>query len=147
MSQQEGEGPIFLDEYNKLYERFKNLPLIIEGPEFDLDYSYYLVDQCEELKILERGIPIVSLEGSNLRFNEEVEARDVEMEYRILTRINCHKLHYTNLFKSQNIDFKRKNRYNDILPFMHSMVKLSDNLNSNNDRYWYYSNANFVNVS
>lgn len=47
---------MFLDEYNKIYEGFKSLPLIIEGPEFDLDYSYFLVDKCADLKDLEKGI-------------------------------------------------------------------------------------------
>ena len=62
MSQNDGDGPVFLDEYNKLYERFKTLPVVIEGPEFDCDYSYYLVDKCEELKEIERGIPLARFE-------------------------------------------------------------------------------------
>ena len=70
------------------------------------------------------------------------------MEYRLLTRLNCHKLHYQNLFKSQNIDFKRKNRYNELLPFVHSMVKLRDKEGTDeNDRYWYYVNADYINVN
>ena len=69
------------------------MPLIVEGPEFDNDYSYYLVDKCDELKELERGIVLSS-------FEQAAAERDIEMEYRILTRINCHKLHYQNLFKS-----------------------------------------------
>ena len=27
------DGPVFQEEYNQIYERFKNEPLIIEGPE------------------------------------------------------------------------------------------------------------------
>lgn len=42
----ETDIPIFLEEYNEIYKRFKNLDLVIEGPEFDLDYSYFLVDKC-----------------------------------------------------------------------------------------------------
>ncbi len=52
----DNDGPVFLDEYTKLYETFKTLPLILEGPEFESDYSYFLVDKCEELKELEKGI-------------------------------------------------------------------------------------------
>jgi protein tyrosine phosphatase len=50
------------------------------------------------------------------------------------------------LQKSQNADFKRKNRYNEVLPFIHSMVKLQE-AKDKTDRYWYYINANYVNVS
>ena len=76
-----------------MYERFKTLPLVIEGPEFDTDYSYFLIDKCEELKELERGISLHN-------FDEEHKQRDPEMEFRILQRISCHKLHYKNLVKS-----------------------------------------------
>jgi hypothetical protein len=34
------------------------LPVIIEGPEFDSDYSYFLVDKCDDLKDLEKGITL-----------------------------------------------------------------------------------------
>jgi hypothetical protein len=83
--------PIFLEEYNKIYAKFKHLPLIIEGPEFDSDYSYFLVDKCDDLKDLEKGIPLINLVNDELFSKEE---RDFEMEHRILMRINCHKLHY-----------------------------------------------------
>lgn len=136
----DNDGPVFLDEYNKLYDLFKaSLPLILEGPEFDTDYSYFLVDKCEDLKDLEKGIPLVSFE------QEVAGSRDPEMEFRLLIRINCHKIHYQNLQKSQNADFKRKNRYNEVLPFIHSMVKLQD-ARDKTDRYWYYINANYINV-
>lgn len=78
---------MFLDEYTKIYERFKNLPLIVEGPEFDSDYSYFLVDKCEDLKDLEKGIPLT-------KFEDSLTERDPEMEHRLLTRMNCHKIHY-----------------------------------------------------
>ena len=69
------------------------LPCLIEGPEFDQDYSYYLVHQSPDLKDLERGIPLAN-------FEEAVKERELDMEFRVLTRLNCHKLHYMNLFKS-----------------------------------------------
>lgn len=59
-SNNDNDAPTFLEEYNKLYETFKELPLVIEGPEFDSDYSYFLIDKCEELKELEKGIPLTS---------------------------------------------------------------------------------------
>ena len=88
------ECPVYLDEYNKLYEKFKPLPFLIEGPEFALDYSYFLVDKCQDIKELEKGIPLATFEES---FKT---GRDPDMEFRLLTRMNCHKLHYQNIFKS-----------------------------------------------
>ena len=137
-SNADNDAPVFLDEYNKVYERFKSLPLVLEGPEFTQDYSYFLVHKCEELKEVEKGIAL-----SN--FLQESQERDPEMEFRILTRLNCHKLHYQSLFKSQNIDFKRKNRYNEVLPFEHSMVRLKETKDKN-DRYGSYINASYINV-
>ncbi len=140
----DNEAPVFLDEYNKVYERFKPLPIIIEGPEYDNDYSYFLVDKCQDLKDLEKGIALA-------KFDQESQSseRDPEMEFRLLSRMNCHKLHYQNLYKSQNIDFKRKNRYNEVLPFTHSMVKIRDQNSKSEehqDRYWNYINACYINV-
>ncbi|CDW76622.1 protein tyrosine phosphatase [Stylonychia lemnae] len=134
----DNDGPVFLEEYNKLYDQFKVLPLVLEGPELDSDYSYFLVDKCEELKELEKAIPLQNYE-------EESQDRDPEMEFRLLTRMNCHKIHYQNLFKSQNLDFKRKNRYNEVLPFSHSMVKLKE-AKDKADRYGYYINASYINT-
>jgi protein tyrosine phosphatase len=48
------------------------------------------------------------------------------MEYKILTRINCHKKKYDCLFKSYHSDFRERNRYPEILPFKHSMVMTSN---------------------
>lgn len=89
----DNDGPVFLDDYNKLYDLFKNLPIIIEGPELESDYSYFLIDKCEELKELEKGLSLQNFEAESLE-------RDPEMEFRILSRINCHKIHYQNLQKS-----------------------------------------------
>jgi receptor-type tyrosine-protein phosphatase gamma len=96
------------------------------------------VDKCEDLKSLEKAIPLSKFE------EESLNERDPEMEFRILSRINCHKIHYKNLFKSQNIDFKRKNRYNEVLPFTHSMVKIQSH--STEERYGHYINACYINV-
>jgi hypothetical protein len=132
------EIPIFLEEYNKMYEKFKFLPIIIEGPEPDQDFSYFMVSKCDDLKDLEKGLNLKT-------YSKEVLERDAGMEFRILARISCHKIHYRSIFKSQNIDFKNKNRYQEVLPFEHSMVKLKD-MEDKTDRYWFYVNANYINV-
>ena len=55
------DTPIFLEEYNELYQKFKNVELLIEGPEFGLDYSYFLVNKCNDLKDLEKGMRLSGL--------------------------------------------------------------------------------------
>jgi hypothetical protein len=52
-----------LDEYNELYSKFKNVDLLIEGPEFGLDYSYFIVDKSQDLKDLEKGIMLSNYEN------------------------------------------------------------------------------------
>jgi hypothetical protein len=37
-----GSPKIVTDEKIKCYDKFKLLPIIIEGPEFNTDYSYFL---------------------------------------------------------------------------------------------------------
>lgn len=81
------------------------------------------------------------------------------MEYRILMRINCHKAQFGNLFKSSSSDFRRRNKYNEILPYEHNMVRIAapifedspvdDNRSVNAggvDRFTFYYNASFINV-
>lgn len=46
------------------------------------------------------------------------------MEYKILTRINCHKQKYDSLYHSYHGDFKSLNKYPDILTFANNRVVL-----------------------
>ena len=91
------------------------------------------------------------------------------MEYRILMRINCHKDQFNNLYKSSSTDFRRRNKYNEILPYKHNMVRLLPQpgqegqedfdehtgggkspthsaISSTGDKYQLYYNASFINV-
>ena len=47
-------------EKTQCYKRFDNYPVRIEGPEFQNDYTYYLIDKQPDLTTLERGIPLPS---------------------------------------------------------------------------------------
>ena len=51
-----------MDADNELYANFKNLELIIEGPEINTDYSYFIVNKNEDLKELEKGMPLKTLD-------------------------------------------------------------------------------------
>jgi protein tyrosine phosphatase len=101
------------------YQKYKQLPLLVEGPEQDKDLSYYLVDKNEDLQSLEQGILLDD-------FVKVDKARNFAMEFRILTRMTQHKEHVKNLFYSVSSEFMAHNRWNDILPFAHSRVLLKD---------------------
>ena len=84
-----------------------------------------------ELSAVEKGIPVkefldLTLE-SGAECTEANHSRDLEMEYRILMRVNCHKAQFSNLFRNSSADFRRKNKYNEILPYKHNMVRLRTN--------------------
>ena len=56
----------------------------IEGPEFSLDLSYFMVNMCPEILSLEIGIPISD------NFDQKIKKRDIGMEFRVLERICLH---------------------------------------------------------
>lgn len=41
-----------------LQKKYAKQALLIDGPELSHDHSYYLVDECQELKEVEKGIPL-----------------------------------------------------------------------------------------
>ena len=45
-------------ENTKCYSKFDNHAVRIEGPEFNRDFTYYLVDKMQDLKNLEQGIKL-----------------------------------------------------------------------------------------
>jgi protein tyrosine phosphatase len=48
----------------------------------------------------------------------------MEAEYRILQRVTGHKQKYDALFKSFDVEFKRRNRYAAVIPFKYNRVRL-----------------------
>ncbi len=67
------------------------------------------MDKNEDLKFLERGIAIEE-------FTDMKEHRKMEMEFRVLQRMTQHKGHVKNLYNSPQMEFKKQNRYNEVLP-------------------------------
>ena len=102
-----------------IYEKFAANPIVISGPEFAQDLSYFLVHNCEELKQLEREIPCAE-------FLEKapVDESRQQMEFRIIQKISSHKDHAANFFVSAFQQFKMLNRHKDVLPYNHSRVRL-----------------------
>jgi hypothetical protein len=43
------------------YKMFENEPIIVDGPEYLLDLSYWLVHEHPDLKLLEKGILVSDL--------------------------------------------------------------------------------------
>ena len=66
------------------------------------------MDQNEDLKNLERGIPIED-------FKDIRTKRMIDMEFRVLQRMTQHKDHVKNIYISTQMEFKRQNRYNEVL--------------------------------
>lgn len=60
-------------------------------------------------------------------FSDMREKRKYEMEFRILQRMTQHKGHVKNLYNSPKMEFKKQNRYNEVLPCKY---------NGHNHNYW-----------
>jgi protein tyrosine phosphatase len=105
-----------------IYEQFAENPVVISGPEFAQDLSYFLVHNCQELRQLEREIPCNEfLTGAPSDDSKQA------MEFRIIQKISSHKDHAANFFVSAFQQFKMLNRHKDVLPYNHSRVRLKQN--------------------
>lgn len=102
------------------YRNFESHPVRVEGPEFNRDFTYYLVDKMPDLNNFERGIPLD-------KFKSFLNQKRIELEFRTLQKMCFHKDHVLNLFTSFDIQFHKINRYKDILPFLHNRVILKEN--------------------
>lgn len=49
-------------------------------------------------------------------FFEIRNKRKIDMEFRVLQRMTQHKDHVKNLYTGTQMEFKRQNRYNEVLP-------------------------------
>lgn len=76
------------------------------------------VDKNDDLKFLERGIPLED-------FNDLKEKRKYDMEFRILQRMTQHKGHVKNLYNSPKMEFKKQNRYNEVLPCNPNLLNIN----------------------
>ncbi|CAK58016.1 unnamed protein product (macronuclear) [Paramecium tetraurelia] len=111
---------------------------LVEGKETNNDYSYEWLKGNPDLVAIEKGIPIV-------HFNSEIQKRDLEMEFRLLRRLTETQYHNENLHDF-NPDIQKLNRYNNIIPFKHSIVKLKQEAEDEENLKDTYINANFINL-
>ena len=80
----------------RCYSAFDQFPVRVEGPEFNRDFTYYLVDKMPDLKIFEKGIKVD-------QFNRSLNTKRIELEFRTLQKMCFHKDHVLNLFTSFDI--------------------------------------------
>lgn len=59
-----------------IYDKFSALPVIIEGPEYTQDYTYFLVDEMRDLFNLEKGLTIEEF--------QKADQSRIGMEFRVL---------------------------------------------------------------
>lgn len=107
-----------LPERLAFYKEYANVPIMILGPEFDTDLSFWIVAGCEELMDLEKGINLSDFEQWVATNGHDRPA----MEFNLLQKFTQHKDHVLNLFVDSDVNFVRLNRYRDILPFGHNRV-------------------------
>jgi len=108
--------------------------VIVEGPEFVQDHSFFLMHKNDDIASLEKGICVED-------FDKEKEERVLDMEFRILNRI-CHTMvHFQCLHREHNQEFKAQNRYNDVLPYKHNLVQVKASDGSD-----IYVNGSYINV-
>ncbi|CAD8115803.1 unnamed protein product [Paramecium sonneborni] len=111
---------------------------LVEGKEISRDYSYEWVQGNADLVAIEKGISV-------LHFSQELLKRDLEMEFRLLRRLTETQYHNDNLFDFHP-DIQKLNRYNNIIPFKHSNVKLKNEGDEEENLKECYINANFINL-
>ena len=68
---------------------------------------------------LEKAIPLAN-------FQNRLNAKLIEFEFRTLQKITFHRDHALNVFSSLDVKFHKLNRYKDILPYMHNRVVLNE---------------------
>lgn len=105
-----------------IYEQFNNHQVIVSGPEFTFDVTYFLVHQNEDLLHCEREINL-----SEFCHSCPVDKEQQKSEFRIIQKFTSHKDHANNFFVSANNAFFKLNRHKDLLPYKHSRVILQKN--------------------
>ncbi|EGR29739.1 protein-tyrosine phosphatase protein, putative [Ichthyophthirius multifiliis] len=100
------------------------------------DLSYQWVQQMEDIYNIEKGIPIMD-------FTELCSTINTDMEFRLVRRLTETQYHNERL-KDYDPNLNKYNRYNNIIPFEHSEVKINqDNLDDLEEVQ--YINASYIN--
>ena len=83
--------------------------VIIEGPEPSQDLSYKWVAKYENVGEIEKGVPLPE-------FQESMEARDLDAEFRLVRKLTETKEHQENLETIEKRKSTLLNRYAELKP-------------------------------
>jgi len=108
---------------------------LIEGPQPEHDLSYPYTERNEDLTYIQKGIRLKN-------FRDNINKRNLECEFKLLRRLTENQM-YTNQFRDYNPEIVRLDRYNQVVPFKHTMVRLPP-LSTNGGESEIYINANYI---
>lgn len=109
-----------------------------DGPHPDHDISYTYIEKCDDLSYINKGISI-----KNFRAN--MGKRNLDSEFKLLRRLTENQM-YTNQFRDYNPEIVKLDRYAQVVPFKHTIVRLPQ-ITSEGSETECYINANFINSS
>lgn len=99
----------------------KEIEIVMEGKVSEEDISISWVEEMEELRIYNKNILLNE-------FDKELKEKNLEVEFRILNRITNTNKHVEKMYQDKDEKFYKKNRYEFLIPFYHSMPKCECNL-------------------
>lgn len=67
-------------KWNEINKMYSSLPVVIEGPNYKQDLSYFLCHLSPDLTDLEKGITLKTL----LELPDNLKPRFIDMEFRLL---------------------------------------------------------------
>jgi receptor-type tyrosine-protein phosphatase gamma len=108
------------------------------GPQPEHDLSFKYIEKCEDLSFIEKGIELK-------KFRSNMKKRNLELEFKLLRRLTENQM-YTSNFRDYNPEIVKLDRYNPVVPFKHSMVRLHQVTESGGDAETYI-NANYITSS
>jgi protein tyrosine phosphatase len=108
------------------------------GPQPNQDLSFKYIEKCEDLSFIEKGIELK-------KFRSNMKKRNLELEFKLLRRLTENQM-YTSNFRDYNPEIVKLDRYNPVVPFKHTMVKLPQVTQDGGDAETYI-NANYITSS
>jgi receptor-type tyrosine-protein phosphatase gamma len=111
---------------------------LIYGPQPDHDLSFKYIEKCDDLSFIEKGIELQKFRGN-------MKKRNLELEFKLLRRLTENQM-YTNQFRDYNPEIVKLDRYNPVVPFKHTMVRLPQLTLDGGDAETYI-NANYITSS
>jgi len=116
----------------------EDIQFIIEGPQPEHDLSYSYTEKNEDLNFIQKGVKLKN-------YRENMNKRNLDCEFKLLRRLTENQM-YTSQFRDYNPEIVKLDRYNQVVPFKHTMVKLPL-LTPEGGEAETYINANYITSS